>query len=48
MIDIVAGFCPTLTLAAILGRHGFFDNFVITFSHEYDPPGMEISRIYRA
>ena len=46
-IDILAGFCPTLTFAAILGRHGFFENFVVTFSHEYSPPGMEIARINR-
>lgn len=39
------GFCFNLPVTALLGRHGFFDNFRVTF----DPPrmGMRIDRVER-
>jgi len=46
--SVTAGFCPTLSVAAILGRIGFFDNYRITFNPEYEPPGMEIEKVNRA
>jgi hypothetical protein len=48
IIPVVAGFCPELSVGAILGRMGFFDNYRITFNPEYTPPGMEIEKVNRA
>ena len=48
IILTVAGFSSNLSVPAILGRLGFFDNFKVTFNPEYDPPGMEIEPIHRA
>ena len=44
-VRIMAGFCYELTVPALLGRHGFFDNFRVTF----DPTrmGMQIDRVER-
>ena len=47
-IELRAGFSAKLAVAAILGREGFFDNHVITFNPQANPPGLEIERIYRA
>ena len=48
MVEIDAGFIDDLPFAGILGRADFLQHFVVTFSHEYQPPGMEIARIRRA
>jgi hypothetical protein len=48
IIRIKAGFCDQLAVAGILGRNGFFDNFMVTFDHSVVPPELEIQRIHRA
>jgi hypothetical protein len=45
IIDVTAGFVKKLTFAALLGRNGFFDNFLVTFDHSYQPPMFEINKI---
>ncbi len=46
-ITIPAGFTHELSAAGILGRRGFFDNFMVRFDPSASPPGFEIQRIYR-
>ncbi len=46
-IEILAGFSPNLSVAALLGQMGFFDNFVVTMDYTPDPPCLELRRIYR-
>jgi len=48
IILIKAGFYDRLGCAGILGRHGFFEHFAVTFDPSNNPPGMDISRIHRA
>ena len=48
MIKIRAGFAPRLSVGALLGRHGFFENFIVTFDPSNNPPGFEIQRLGRA
>jgi len=45
---ISAGFSPKLSVAAILGRHGFFEHYKVTFDPQTNPPGLDIARFYRA
>jgi hypothetical protein len=47
-IPMTVGFCPELAVAGIVGRANFFEHFKIAFDPEYNPPGMEIERIYRS
>ncbi len=44
-ITVKAGFTKKLSVAGILGRSGFFDNFIIRFDHSTKPPQFEIERI---
>lgn len=46
-IEIIAGFSPQLSIAALLGQIGFFDNFVVTMDYTPDPPLLDLRRIYR-
>lgn len=48
MIAVRAGFSNDLSVAAILGRSGFFDSFTITFDPCNNPPGLAVERFYRA
>jgi len=48
IIPIMAGFSEQLSVAAILGRHGFFENFTVTFDPCYNPPGLILERVGRA
>ena len=48
MISVRAGFSNDLSVAAILGRSGFFDSFTITFDPCNNPPGLVLERFYRA
>ena len=45
VIDITAGFIKKLSVAGILGRNGFFDNFKVGFDQSLTPPIVEIERI---
>ena len=47
-IEVTAGFAEGLAVGAILGRRGFFDNFMITFDSSSAPPGLDVQRIIRA
>lgn len=47
-IRITAGFAEKMSIAAILGRRGFFENFIITFDPSAEPPGFDIQRLGRA
>lgn len=44
---IRAAFSYRLSVGAILGRRGFFDNFIVTFDPSNDPPGFDIQRLGR-
>jgi hypothetical protein len=48
IVEIVAGFSDSLSVAAILGRQSFFDNHIVTFDPQTEVPGMEIERFYRS
>jgi len=48
IIPITAGFSKNLSVAAILGRHGFFENYIVTFDPCSNPPGLRLERIHRA
>ena len=48
VIPIQAGFYDKLGWAGILGRHGFFEHFMVSFDPSSNPPGLEITRIRRA
>lgn len=47
-VTIPAGFTPELSVAGVLGRRGFFDNFGVKFDSASNPPSLEIDRIHRA
>ncbi|MCR4341554.1 MAG: hypothetical protein NUW01_16880 [Gemmatimonadaceae bacterium] len=48
ILQMKAGFSNKLSVAAILGRRGFFDNFIVTFDPGATPPGFDIQRLGRA
>jgi hypothetical protein len=47
IIPITGGFVENLSAAAILGRHGFFENFIVTFDPCGSPPGLIVERVHR-
>ena len=47
VLSIRAGFYDKLGWAGILGRHGFFEHFPVTFDPSSAPPGLEVVRIHR-
>jgi hypothetical protein len=47
IIQITAGFSEKLAVAAILGRHGFFEHFTVTFDPCNSPPGLIVERFHR-
>jgi len=48
MLKIRAGFVRDLPVAGLLGRRGFFENFIITFDPSATQPGFDIQRLGRA
>ena len=48
VVEVNAGFAPRLSVTGILGRNGFFSNFIVNFDHSTTPPSLEISRINRS
>ena len=46
-LEIKAGFSYELSIPALLGQNGFFDNFVVTFDNTPYPPCFEVNRIQR-
>ncbi len=47
-IRVRAGFSDAVSVGGILGRRGFFENFIITFDPSLVPAGFEIQRLGRA
>ena len=47
MLALRAGFSDDLSVAAILGRSGFFDSFTITFDPCNNPLRLALERFYR-
>lgn len=47
-IKITAGFSPNLAVGALLGRHGFFEHFTVTFDSSSSPPSLSLQRFHRA
>ena len=48
IIPITAGFSEKLGAAAILGRHGFFEHYTVTFDPCNNPPSLVVERFHRA
>jgi hypothetical protein len=48
ILQITAGFVEDLPVAGLLGRHGFFENHIITFDPSANPPGFDLQRLGRA
>jgi hypothetical protein len=48
IIEVMAGFSKKLAVAGMLGRSGFFDNYIVTFDPCNNPPGLEIQRVGKA
>lgn len=48
MIRIRVGFVRDLPVAGLLGRKGFFENFIVTFDPSSSPPGFELQRVGHA
>ncbi len=46
-LNIKAGFSYELSVPALLGQNGFFDNFIVTFDNTPHPPCFEVNRIQR-
>ncbi len=46
-VEIKAGFVENLSMAGLLGRRGFFENFVVRFDHSSSPPYFDLERISR-
>jgi hypothetical protein len=47
LIEVMAGFSSAMSVRAILGRNGFFDQFYVTFDHSGSPPVLDITKIDR-
>jgi len=46
-VQTMAGFAENLSMAALLGRRGFFDNFRFSLDGTSNPPVFEIEKINR-
>ena len=47
-VHVRAGFSDQFSVAGILGRRGFFENFIVTFDPSAEPPGFDLQRLGRA
>ncbi len=45
--ETMAGFSSALAVAGILGRHGFFENFSVSFDPLPYPPEIELNQVNR-
>ena len=45
VIQVMAGFVKKPSVAGILGRNGFFDNFYVKFDYSVKPSEMEVAKI---
>jgi len=46
--ETMAGFSHALSVTGLLGRRGFFENFIVTIDASSSPPHCEIEKIHRA
>lgn len=46
--ETMAGFSHDLSVTGLLGRRGFFENFVVKIDASTSPPTCEIEKIHRA
>jgi len=47
-ITTMAGFSEEMAVTGLLGRRGFFEDFVVTLDSSTNPPCFEIDKINRA
>jgi hypothetical protein len=47
-VTTMAGFSDKLSVAGLLGRRGFYDNFIVKIDSSTDPPFFELDKINRA
>jgi hypothetical protein len=47
-IEIMAGFSEQLSVAGLLGRRGFFENFIVRIDASSNPPSFDVEKIHRA
>lgn len=47
-LTTMAGFSTELSVAGLLGRRGFFENFVVKIDSSTNPPFFELEKINRA
>jgi hypothetical protein len=47
-IEVLAAFCDNLGTTGLLGRFGFFNNFIVNFDHSGKTPQLHIEKINRA
>jgi hypothetical protein len=47
-IETVAGFSEALSVAGLLGRRGFFENFIVRIDASVPPPSFDVEKIHRA
>jgi hypothetical protein len=47
-ITTMAGFSEDMTVAGLLGRRGFFEEFIVKIDSSTNPPSFEYDRINRA
>ena len=45
--ETMAGFSRELSVTGLLGRRGFFDNFIVKINASISPPYCEIDKIHR-
>ncbi len=45
--ETMAGFSWSLAVGALLGRRGFFENFLIRFDCSLFPPQLDVRRLHR-
>jgi len=43
-VETMAGFSDKISVAGLLGRRGFFDNFIVKIDSSTNPPFFEIER----
>jgi len=46
--ETMAGFSRDLSVTGLLGRRGFFENFIVNIDASSSPPNCEIEKIHRA
>jgi hypothetical protein len=46
--ETMAGFSRDLSVTGLLGRRGFFENFMVKIDASSSPPSCEIEKIHRA